>query len=135
METLVHYGQQVQRLYEDYNRGDIPAILSSLHKDIIWDVMGQPDVPYAGIFHGPADVKTFFKKLNDCIDMKEFEVEHILENGNLVIATGFMNATGRESGRHFSSIWSMIFEFDENEKVVHFRDCYDTLATARAIAK
>lgn len=134
METLVHYGQQVQRLYEAFNRGDIPTILSSLHRDIIWEVMGQPDVPYAGIFHGPADVKQFFGKLDDCIEMNEFTAEHILENGNFVVATGYMNATGRNTGKHFSSIWSMTYEFDENEKIVHFRDCYDTLATARAIA-
>ena len=135
METLVHYGQQVQRLYEAFNRGDIPSILSSLHKDIIWEVMGQPDVPYAGIYHGPADVKQFFGKLKDSIEMKEFVTEHILENGNLVIATGFMKATGRKTGKHFSTIWSMTYEFDENEKIVHFRDCYDTLVTARAIGK
>jgi len=133
METLVHYGQQVQRLYEAFNRGDIPAILSALNKDVIWEVMGQPDVPFAGIYHGPADVKQFFGKLNDSLEMKEFVMEHILENGNLVIATGFMNATGRKSGKHFSSIWSMIYEFDENEQIVHFRDCFDTLATARAM--
>ena len=135
METLVHYGQQVQRLYEAYNRGDIPSILSSLHRDIIWEVMGQPDVPYAGIYHGPADVQEFFGKLNDCIEMKEFVAEHILENGNLVIATGYMNATARKTGRHFSTIWSMTYEFDENEKIVHFRDCYDTLVMARALAQ
>ncbi|HEX9511136.1 MAG TPA: nuclear transport factor 2 family protein [Puia sp.] len=135
METLVHYGQQVQSLYEAFNRGDIPSILSSLHRDAIWEVMGQPDVPFAGIYHGPADVKQFFGKLKDAIDVKEMVVEHILENGNMVIATGFMNATGRKSGKHFSTIWSMIYEFDENEEIVHFRDCYDTLVTARAIAK
>ena len=135
METLVHYGQQVQRLYDAFNRGDIPSILSSLHKDVIWEVMGQPDVPYAGIYHGPDDVKKFFVKLKDCIEMKEFVAEHILENGNLVIATGFMNATGRKTNKHFSTIWSMTYEFDENERIVHFRDCYDTLVTARAIGK
>lgn len=134
METLVHYGQQVQSLYEAFNRRDIPSILSSLHKDIIWEVMGQPDVPFAGIYHGPDDVRQFFTKLSETIDMKEFVVEHILENGNLVIATGSMNATGRKTGRHFSSIWAMTYEFDENEKIVHFRDCFDTLTMARALA-
>jgi ketosteroid isomerase-like protein len=67
--------------------------------------------------------------------MKEFVAEHILENGNLVIATGFMKAAGRKTGKNFSTIWSMTYEFDENEKIVHFRDCYDTLVTARAIGK
>lgn len=135
METLVRYGQHVKSIYDAFNRGDIPSILSMLHKDIIWEVMGEPDVPFAGIYHGPADVKQFFAKVKDSIDVNEMVAEHILENGNLVIATGYMKAKGRKSGKHFSTIWSMIYEFNEKEKVVHFRDCFDTLATARAITK
>jgi len=135
METLVRYGQQVQNLFDSYNRGDIPAILDSLHKDIIWEVMGQPDVPFAGIYHGPDDVKRFFGKLGDSIEMKEFVPEHILENDHLVISTGRMSFTGNKTGKNFSTIWSMTFEFDDNERIVHFRDCYDTLVMARACGK
>jgi ketosteroid isomerase-like protein len=133
METLVRYGQKVNSMYEAFNRGDIPFILSCLHHDVIWESMGQPDVPYAGIYHGPEDVKQFFDKLYDSTDIKEFVTEHILENGNLVIATGYMNAMGRATSKNFSTIWSMIFEFTEEEQVVHFRDCYDTLTAARAM--
>jgi ketosteroid isomerase-like protein len=135
METLVHYGMQVQKVYDAYTRGDIPAILSVLNKDVIWEVMGQPDVPFAGIYHGPKDVKDFFGKLNDHVESKEFVAEHILENEHVVIATGYMNAKGRKTGRNFSSIWSMIWEFNDEEQVVHFRDCYDTIAFARGLGK
>ena len=135
METLVRYGQQVQKMYEAYQKGDIPAILSNLNKDVIWEVMGQPDVPFAGIYHGQADVKEFFGKLNDHMEPKEFVVEHILENEHTVIAKGYMNAKGRKTGKNFSSIWSMVWEFNDEEQVVHFRDCFDTLVFARGLNK
>jgi ketosteroid isomerase-like protein len=135
METLVHYGVQVKKMYEAYQQGDIPFILSSLSRDVIWEVMGQPDVPFAGIYHGRDDVRDFFGKLNDCLEPNEFVVEHILENEHVVIATGYMNATGRHTRKVFSTIWSMVWEFNDQEQVVHFRDCFDTLAFARGLAK
>jgi len=135
METLVHYGVQVQKMYEAYKRGDIPAILSNLSNDVIWEVMGQPDVPFAGIYHGPNDVKDFFGKLNDVVEPNEFVTEHVLENEHIVVATGYMNATGRKTGKTFSTIWSMIWEFNDQEQVVHFRDCYDTAAFARGLRR
>jgi ketosteroid isomerase-like protein len=135
METLARQGMQVQKVYDAYRRGDIPAILSTLNKEVIWEVMGQPDVPYAGIYHGPKDVKEFFEKLNEHVESKEFMVEHILENDHIVIATGYMNARGRKTGNSFSSIWSMIWEFNDEGQVVHFRDCIDTAAFARGLTK
>jgi ketosteroid isomerase-like protein len=126
---------QVQKVYDAYKKGDIPAILSMLNKEVIWEVMGQPDVPYAGIYHGPKDVKEFFEKLNDHVESKEFMAEHILENDHIVIATGYMNARGRKTGKSFSSIWAMIWEFNDDGQVVHFRDCIDTLAFGRGLTK
>lgn len=133
METLVHYGQKVDQLYNAFKQGDINAVLNSLSRDCIWEVMGQPDIPYAGIYHGRDDVKEFFGKLNDSLDMSDFTVEHILENGNLVIASGHMNAMARKTNKRFSTMWCMTFEFNDNEECVHFRDCFDTLACARAM--
>jgi len=133
METLVHYGQKVNQLYDAFNRGDVNSILNVVSRDCIWEVMGQPEIPYAGIYHGKDDIKEFFGKLMDTLDMSDFTVDHILENGNVVIASGNYNAVARKNNRRFSSFWAMSFEFNDQEQIVHFRDCYDTLTTARAL--
>jgi uncharacterized protein len=133
METLVRYGQKVNQLYEAYKRRDLDTILNSLSRDCIWEVMGQPEIPFAGIYHGQEDIREFFGKLENTLDMSDFTVEHILENGNLVIATGNFNAVARQTNKRFSTLWAMLWEFNEEEQVVHFRDCADTLACARAL--
>jgi ketosteroid isomerase-like protein len=133
METLVHYGMKVNQLYDAFNRRDINTILNTLSNDCIWEVMGQPEIPFAGIYHGRDDVKEFFGKLMDALDMQEMTVEHILENGNLVIASGHFTAMARKTNKRFSTIWAMTWEFNEEEQVVHFRDCFDTLTCARAM--
>lgn len=133
METLVHYGMKVNQLYDAFNRGDVNTILNTLSNDCIWEVMGQPEIPFAGIYHGRDDIKEFFGKLMDSLEMSEFTAEHILENGNLVIATGHFTAMARKTNKRFSTIWSMTYEFNDDEQIVHFRDCFDTLTCARAM--
>jgi hypothetical protein len=32
-------------------------------------------------------------------------------------------------------MWAMIWEFNEDGQVVHFRDCFDTLAFARGLSR
>jgi len=135
METLVRYGQTVNKIYEAFSRGDIQFILSTLHRDVIWEVMGQPEIPFAGIYHGPNDVKLFFKKLADSTDFKEMVPEHILENSQMVIATGYAKGVALKTKKLLSSIWSMIYEFDNDGMIVHFRDCFDTLSFSRAFTK
>ena len=135
METLVRYGQTVNKMYQFFSRGDIASIISALHHDVIWEVMGQPDIPYAGIYHGPNDVKSFFNKLNENVDFKEMVPEHILENGNLVIAIGYAKGAAVKTKKLLSTIWSMTWEFNEDGKIVHFRDCFDTLTLSRAFTK
>lgn len=136
MEVLVHHAEKVKQLYDAFNRGDISFIISNLHKDCIWEVMGQPDVPFAGIYHGPDDVKGFFEKLNKLVEIKEMVPEHILDAGNnLVVTTGHYKGIIRQTKKPFSSIFAMFDEFNDEGKVVHFRDCYDTLSVAKAFGK
>ncbi|WP_207515212.1 nuclear transport factor 2 family protein [Longitalea luteola] len=134
METLVHHGQKVSQLYDAFNRGDIETILNNLSNDCIWEVMGQPDIPFSGIYHGREDIKEFFGKLANTLQITEMTPEHILENGNLVIATGHYTAMALNTNKRFSSSWAMMYEFNEEGQCTHFRDCFDTLACMRAMS-
>jgi uncharacterized protein len=133
MEVLLHHAEKVRKMYEAFNRGDIPFILSHLHHDCIWEVMGLPDISYAGIYHGPGDCRNFFQKLNQAVEFKEMVPEQIFENGHQVIVTGHMTGVSRVTGKLFSSIFLMLYEFNEEGQMLHFRDCVDTLAISRAL--
>lgn len=133
MEVQVHYAEKVHKMYDAFSKGDIPFILSNLHKDCIWEAMGQPEIPFAGIYHGIEDCNNFFNKLSETIEFSEMVPEHILETGNTVIATGHMKGSVRKNGKLFSSIFCMIYELNDDGQVLHFRDCADTLTLARAI--
>ena len=133
METLIRNGKIVNKMFDAFKQGDIPYIISILHHDVIWEVMGQPDIPFAGIYHGPEDVRMFFEKMAEMVEYPEFMVEHILENDNFVVSTGHLDGRVKANGKPFSSIWAMTSEFNEEGKIVHFRDCIDTMAVVRAL--
>ncbi len=135
MEVLTRQIEKVKGMYESFNKGDIPSIISKLDKDCIWESMGQPDIPYAGIYHGPADVKSFFTKLTNHINFTEMEPEHFTEVDNLVTVTGHFKGTVLKNKKLVSSIWAMTFEFNNAGKVTHFRDIFDTLTVGRAFTK
>ncbi len=133
MEVLIHHAEKVHRMYEAFSRGDIPFILSNFHHDCILEAMGQPEIPFAGIYHGVEDCRNFFNKLGETVDFKEMVPEHILETGNTVITTGHMKGLVRKNGKLFSSIFCMIYELNDEGQVLHFRDCVDTLTVSKAI--
>ncbi len=120
-------------MFDAFNRGDIPFMLSNCHKDCIWEAMGQPDIPYSGIYHGPEDIGNFFEKLNETVETTELATEHYFEAGNLVVTTGRWSGITRQAKKPVSSIITFFNEFNEEGKLVHFRDCYDTLTVAKAL--
>ncbi len=132
MEVLIQHIEDVRNMYQSFNKGDIPTILKKLDKECIWEVMGTKEIPYAGIFHGPNDIKSFFETLNSSAETIEMTPEHLFEESNLVTVTGHWKARVRKNKKLFSTNWLMTFEYNEAGKVIHFKDCYDTLTVAKA---
>ena len=58
--------------------------------------------------------------------------EHHFEAGNMVITTGRWSGIVRKTGKPVSTLFTMYDEFNEEGRLVHFRDCYDTLAASKA---
>ena len=132
MEVLLSNAEKTKQAYEAFGRGDLPFIIAQLHPDCIWEVAGAPEIPFAGIYHGPDDVMNFFQKLNEHVEFTEMTPEHHFEVGNTVITTGRWSIIVRKTGKPVSTLFTMYDEYNEEGKIVHFRDCYDTLAAAKA---
>ncbi len=130
MEVLVHNDLKVKNFYEAFSNGDIEAIISELHPQVIWTAMGKPDIPNAGTFKGKNEVRNFFNELTKSVEILEMRPEHYFEeteNGkDLVVVTGYYKAKILKTGKKSESIWCMIWEFDQDGLVTRFRDIFDT---------
>lgn len=133
METLVDNATLVAEMFDAFKRGDIDALLSHMHPDIVWVASGTAPIPFGGTYKGRENTATFFSKLGKAITFTEFTPQRIVNvDDHTVVSTGqftgVVNATGKETRSRFV----MINEFDDHGLVTKFTDYIDTQNVANA---
>ena len=135
METLVKVSPKevVADIYAAFSRGDLPTILSHLDANVLWETMGQSsNIPYGGVFKGANEVPNFFIRLRDSFEMTVFNVNEILQSGNVVTAYGFHKGKGIKSGIVSETIWAMRWEFNDDGQIVRLNNFLDTGAIGKS---
>jgi ketosteroid isomerase-like protein len=79
----------VQRGYEAFGRGDIPAFLELLTDDVEWIQQGPPVIPFAGTRHGHEGVMEYFSLLGETLEFEQFEPREFVAQGDTVVVVGF----------------------------------------------
>jgi uncharacterized protein len=120
--------QTVQKIYEAFGRGDVPAILSSLADDVEWDTDATGSIPLNQPRRGPAEVTLFFEATG-AADFTQFEPTALLESGNLVVALLDVTFTVKATGKQVKQLDEVhIWRFNDAGKVSSFRHRVDTHA-------
>ena len=125
--------ETVQRLYADFGRGDIPALLAALDPAVDWINAGPDTIPYAGTRHGLAQVREFFATLEASVEVQTFEPREFLAQGDRVVVLGGWTGRVKATGRGYASEWAMAWTV-KNGRVTAFRSYEDTHAVAMAFA-
>jgi uncharacterized protein len=74
----------IERAYEAFARGDIPAVLQVFAEDILWHVPGRG--PISGNYHGHAEVLGFFRHFMELSEGTfRIAVEKVLAKDDRVI--------------------------------------------------
>jgi len=108
----------IRKAYDDFAKGDIPAILEAFDASIIWHVPGHS--PLSGDYKGHDGVVGFFKNtLALCGGIFAIEVHHVLAEEDLVVALVTVKAerNGRSAAFPEVHVWRLA-----NEKVTEFRE-------------
>jgi ketosteroid isomerase-like protein len=119
--------ETVQQIYQEFGRGDIPAILSHLAEDVEWEYgNNSTDVPWLQLRRGRTHVAEFFQALAD-FEVRRFEPKTFLESGNVVVALIDVEATVRSTGRSIVEDDEVhVWYFERSGKVSRFRHRVDT---------
>src|SRR6266511_800663 len=89
----------VQRAYEAFGRGDIPAVLAMLTDDIEWSEPGSADVlPWGGERRGREQVGQFFQALDGALEFEAFEPREFIAQGDTVVVLGSERARVKATG-------------------------------------
>lgn len=114
--------QIVQKLYENFGKKDVPAIMDMLTDDAVFEdnaalwIDGKPHiVPFAGKYSGKNSIPGFFQKMAETTEITKFEPVKFFENGNHVIA--LVNLAGRfkTEGTSGENLWVMLWEIDNGK--------------------
>ena len=89
----------VQKIYEAFGRGDVPAILALLSEDVEWEYgSNSTNVPWLQPRRGRANVAGFFESLAQ-LEIHSFLPKSFLESGNNVVVLVEFYATVRTTGQ------------------------------------
>lgn len=123
--------QIVQRAYEAFGRGDIPALLELCHADVRWQFVADRGAPYTATTVGRAQLAEWFGAVGASDEIHRFEPRQMLEGPNHVTVIGHEDTTLRATGRRFESPWVHVFTV-ENGVITSFWGMLDTQAAGDA---
>lgn len=130
--TLTDNAQTVSSIYDAFNRGDIAFILSNIDADCRWEASGEGSLLQGGFYSGK-DVGLFFQRLNEDEGFNSFNPVAVYNiNEHEVVGFGDLNVTMRATGKTVSSDWAMHWKFNDEGRITHFKNFFDTAALYRA---
>jgi uncharacterized protein len=126
--------ETVQEAYNNFNTGNIQALLDQLSDNVTWELPEIEGVPLAGKRTGREGVKEFFETLSRDQDVLEFEPIESLAQGDKVVSLGHYKWRVKSTGREYASNFVHVFTV-RNGKITGFREHFDTAVVAAAYQK
>ena len=108
----------IRRAYEDFARGNIPAVFAVFDPAITWHVPGYS--PLSGDFVGHEQIGTFFQRTMALSEGAfRIDVHNVMSEGELVVALVTVKAARRGLAESFPEVhvWRV-----RNGKAVAFRE-------------
>jgi|tagenome__1003787_1003787.scaffolds.fasta_scaffold20177443_2 ketosteroid isomerase-like protein len=119
----------VQRIYEAFGRGDVPAILAELADDVVWETwLGsaqEAGVPWLVRREGRDEVAGFFAAL-EATDLHRLEPLNFLAGGDQVAAVFALDLTVKATGARFQDEEIHLWTFGPDGRVTGLRHVSDT---------
>jgi ketosteroid isomerase-like protein len=117
--------------YRLFQSGDIPGMLAYAHDDAEWIGPDAESVPFAGSFHGKAEVGRFFSELLTAMQPTRFVIKDVIAENDKVVVLGEATWMVKSTGRDYASTWVHVFTIRDG-KFNRVEALYDTAAAERA---
>ncbi|MGZ3422167.1 MAG: nuclear transport factor 2 family protein [Polyangiales bacterium] len=122
----------VRGLYEEFARGNVPAILDALDPDIVWTNPGPAKHAYFGTFRGREAAAAVFGFIGKELAIEHFAPHTFLANEDRVVVLIDQRATVRSTGRSFQQRCAHVWTLREG-RPVDLLDLQDASAIAAAL--
>lgn len=122
----------VNRAYEAFNRKDFEGLAGTVTRDCSWNVAGPADIPWAGHYEGPDEVKHYAETLSRCVHFESFAPQTVAEQGDTVVVCGSESAVVVDTGKTYTNLFAHVFELKDG-KIAAFQEYGDTADIERAL--
>jgi uncharacterized protein len=119
--------QIIQQAFNDFAKGNIPAIIDTLAEDVRWGSFKIPGAAMSGNFFGKEGVQEFFKHLDEQIRFSVFEPREFIVQGDSIIVLGHQAGIVKSTGKSFDHDWCFSFKMKESkvQSYFAFTDSYE----------
>jgi len=111
--------QVVRGVYDGWIDGDATRALEYLDPGIVWEAI--PDAPDAGTHRGHAGVRRHLEDWLGDFDILGLDFEEIIAEGERLVITQYMRATGRGSGAKTEFHYAAAYRLEQG-KIVEIRE-------------
>jgi ketosteroid isomerase-like protein len=126
--------QVIQQMYSNFATGNMPAVISSFSKDVVWIRAGAPFIPFSGTFTGIDEVMKMFAIQNENLDIKSFVPQKFCTNEDTVVVIGHDEADVKPTGKSYAADWVQAFTLQDG-KITNVEVFMDTKTIADAFEK
>ena len=108
----------IRKAYDDFAKGDIPAVIGAFDPSITWHVPGHS--PLSGDYKGPTEILGFFQRTMELSrGIFGIEVHRVLAEDEVVVVLATVKAqrNGRSAAFEEVHVWRLA-----NAKVIEFRE-------------
>jgi hypothetical protein len=123
--------QLVMDGYRLFQNGDIPGMLAYADDDAAWISPDAEAIPFAGSFHGKAEVARFFSELVAAMQPTRFVIKDVIAENDKVVVLGEATWLVKSTGRTYDSPWVHVFTMRDG-KFIRVEALYDTAPAERA---
>jgi ketosteroid isomerase-like protein len=96
----------VQRMFAAFGAADLDALVETIHPDSRWTYYGANPRLSRAQFSGRAEVRRFFQRILDRLEMTEFNTDEFIVQGDTVVVFGSEAGTVRATGQAFRNVWT-----------------------------
>lgn len=105
----------VKRLFAAFSAGDLDALVETVHPDSRWKYFGANPRLSKAEFNGCAEIRRFFERILERLEMTEFNTDEFVSEGDTVVIFGSESGKWRATGEAFRNEWSQKYVVKDNQ--------------------
>lgn len=124
----------VNKMLQAFGTGNMEALKLTLSDSTVWNYNGSDLIPYSGTYKGKNEVVKFIGNILSNVEILDFKVEQILNNGNAVVVLGSEKQKIKQNGKILEQKWVQVYTV-ENGLITKMEEFANTAYSEKLFKK